>query len=29
MTNTEFAMNRDLIEKARQEEQNPTPMPQV
>ena len=29
MTNTEFAMNRDLIEKAREEEQNPTPMPQV
>ncbi len=29
MTNTEFAMNKDLIEKARQEEENPTPMPQV
>lgn len=29
MTNTEFAMNKDLIEKARYEEQNPTPMPQV
>ena len=28
MTNNEYAMNRDLLEKVKQEKQNPTPLPQ-
>ena len=29
MTNSEYAMNRDLLEKVQKEEQNPTPLPQA